>query len=62
MTNRQTTTGTSLAKGPVGLIGLALLAYGVSALIFASHSFAQHTPNGAVHGESWLSLAWTSTV
>ncbi|MGO9901006.1 MAG: hypothetical protein ACLP0J_15235 [Solirubrobacteraceae bacterium] len=56
MTNRQTTQGTSLAKGPAGLVGLALLAYGISALIFAGHSFVQHAPNGAVHGESWLSL------
>jgi hypothetical protein len=56
MTNRQRTKGTSLAKGPVGLIGLALLAYGITALIFGGHSFAQHAPNGAVHGKSWLGL------
>jgi hypothetical protein len=56
MANRQTTKGTSLAKGPVGLIGLALLAYGITALIFGGHSFAQHAPNGAVHGNSWLGL------
>jgi hypothetical protein len=56
MANRQRTKGTSLAKGPVGLIGLALLAYGITALIFGGHSFAQHTPNGAVHGTSWLGL------
>ena len=56
MANRQRTKGTSLAKGPVGLIGLALLAYGITALIFGGHSFAQHAPNGAVHGKSWLGL------
>jgi hypothetical protein len=56
MASRQTTKGTSLAKGPVGLIGLALLAYGIGALIFAGHSFAQHAPNGPVHGNSWLGL------
>ena len=50
------TKGTSLAKGPVGLIGLALLAYGITALIFGGHSFAQHAPNGTVHGEHWLGL------
>ncbi len=56
MANRQRTKGTSLAKGPAGLIGLALLAYGITALIFGGHSFAQHAPNGAVHGNSWLGL------
>ena len=56
MANRQRTKGTSLAKGPVGLIGLALLAYGTTAMIFGGHSFAQHAPNGAVHGGSWLGL------
>ena len=56
MANRQRTKGTSLAKGPAGLIGLALLAYGITALIFGGHSFTQHAPNGAVHGNSWLGL------
>ena len=56
MANGHRTKGTSLAKGPVGLLGLALLAYGITALIFGSHSFAQHAPNGAVHGKSWLGL------
>ena len=56
MANIKSTKGTSLAKGPVGLIGLALLAYGITALIFGGHSFAQHAPNGAVHGGSWLGL------
>ena len=62
MANGQRTKGTSLAKGPVGLIGLALLAYGISALIFGGHNVAQHAPNGAVQGESWLGLevnGWT---
>ena len=56
MASRQKTKGTSLAKGPVGLIGLALLAYGITALIFGGHSFAHHVPNGAVHGKTWLGL------
>ena len=50
------TKGTSLAKGPIGLIGLALLAYGITALIFGGHSFAQHAPNGTVHGKTWIGL------
>jgi hypothetical protein len=56
MTSRGRTKGTSLAKGPVGLIGMALLAYGVTAMIFGGHSFAQHPPNGTVQGSSWLGL------
>lgn len=48
--------GTSLAKGPVGLIGLLLLAYGITALIFGGHSFTQHLPNGTVHGKTWIGL------
>ena len=50
------TKGTSLAKGPVGLIGLALLAYGITALIFGGHGFTQHAPTGAVDGKTWLGL------
>jgi hypothetical protein len=62
MTTRHRTNGWSLAKGPVGLIGLALLAYGITALIFGGHSFAQHAPTGAVYGKTWLGLevnGWT---
>ena len=56
MTTRQTTKGMSLAKGPIGLIGMALLAYGVTALIFGGHGFATHAPTGAVDGKTWLGL------
>lgn len=49
--------GVSLAKGPVGLLGLLGLIYGISALIFGGHGFAtQHVPHGAVHGKLWLGL------
>ncbi len=49
--------GVSLAKGPVGLLGLLGLVYGISALIFAGHGFAtQHVPSGGVHGKTWLGL------
>ena len=54
--------GNVAGEGPVGLIGLALLAYGVTALIFGGHSFTQHAPTGAVDGKSWLGLevnGWT---
>jgi hypothetical protein len=33
--------GVSLAKGPVGIIGMILLAYGVTALVFGGGSFTQ---------------------
>jgi hypothetical protein len=56
MTTRRRSKGTSLAKGPIGLIGLVLLAYGITALIFGGHGFAQHPPTGAVHGKTWLGL------
>jgi hypothetical protein len=56
VTARHSSKGTSLAKGPIGLIGLALLAYGITALIFGGHGFAQHAPTGAVHGKTWLGL------
>jgi hypothetical protein len=54
--------GISLAKGPVGILGLIGLIYGISALIFGSHGFALHIPHGAVHGNKWLGLevnGWT---
>ena len=54
--------GTSLAKGPIGLLGLAALAYGITALLFGGHGFGQHAPTGAVSGKTWLGLevnGWT---
>jgi hypothetical protein len=56
VTTRHDTKGTSLAKGPIGLLGLALLAYGITALIFGGHGFTQHAPTGAVDGKTWLGL------
>jgi hypothetical protein len=60
--NRYRTKGWSLAKGPVAVIGLGLLAYGITALIFGGHGFAQDAPTGAVYGKTWLGLevnGWT---
>jgi len=56
MSSTKRTKGISLAKGPVGLLGLVLLAYGITALIFGGHSFVQHALNGMVHGKRWLGL------
>jgi hypothetical protein len=56
MTRTRRTKGVSLAKGPVGLVGVVLLAYGITALIFGGHGFAHHVPSGAVYGKTWLGL------
>jgi hypothetical protein len=55
--------GVSLAKGPVAIIGLLGVIYGISALIFGSHSFALHIPHGNVTGKRWIALeanGWTA--
>jgi hypothetical protein len=55
--------GVSLAKGPVALVGLALLAYGITAFLFGGHSFAADPISGTVNGKTWLGLevnAWSS--
>jgi uncharacterized protein YjbJ (UPF0337 family) len=59
---RRTKKGISLAKGPVALVGVTLLVYGITALIFGGHSFAQHAPTGEVYGKTWIGLevnGWT---
>ncbi len=55
--------GISLAKGPVAMIGLALLAYGILALLFGDNSFTSNPVDGDVNGESFLGLegnGWTN--
>src|SRR3954447_13646680 len=54
--------GVSLAKGPVGLIGLASLAFGVLGFIFASQNFDFNAPSGTVNGGTFLGVegnGWT---
>jgi hypothetical protein len=46
--------GVSLAKGPVWLIGLGLVIFGVLALIFGGHGFAQHAIGGTQNGKQFL--------
>jgi hypothetical protein len=46
--------GASLAKGPVGIVGIVLLAYGVLALIFGGNGFTAHPVDGTVQGAKWL--------
>jgi hypothetical protein len=57
--------GMSLAKGPVGLAGVVLLAYGITAIIFGGQSFATSFPDGTVGGEKWIWMSvngWTSVL
>jgi hypothetical protein len=55
--------GVSLAKGPAGLIGLALLAYGATGLIFGGSGFSSDPVSGNVDGSTGLGLegnGWTN--
>ena len=55
--------GVSLAKGPAGIIGVALLAYGVTGLIFGGNGFATDPVSGTVNGSTWLGIegnGWTN--
>jgi hypothetical protein len=52
----------SLATGPIALLGLVGILYGVLALIFGGHSFTLRVPHGAVGGRHYLHLltnGWT---
>jgi hypothetical protein len=63
MDKTKRTRGVSLAKGPIALIGVLLLAYGVTAFVMGGHSFALDFPGGTVNGKTWLGLevnAWSS--
>ena len=54
--------GVSLAKGPVGLVGLLSLALGVLGFVFGSQSFTMHPISGTVTGGTFLGIAgnaWT---
>jgi hypothetical protein len=56
------TKGVSLAKGPVGIIGVVLLAGGILGLLFGSTDFTSDAPNGDVSGGTFLGIegnGWT---
>jgi hypothetical protein len=53
---RTTTPGVSLAKGPVSIIGMILLAYGVTGLIFGGNNFDSSPLDGTVNGDTWLGI------
>jgi len=56
--------GTSLAKGPVAILGMASLAFGVLGLILGGNSFSGLSiPSGTMNGESFLGIegnGWTN--
>ena len=55
--------GISLAKGPVGLLGLAMLAYGVIAFLLGGDGFGSSPVDGTVDGETFLGIegnGWTN--
>jgi hypothetical protein len=56
------TKGVSLAKGPVGIIGVVLLAGGILGLLMGSTDFTTSAPDGDVTGGTFLGIegnGWT---
>jgi hypothetical protein len=56
------TKGVSLAKGPVGIIGVVLLAGGILGLLMGSTDFTTNAPDGDVTGGTFLGIegnGWT---
>jgi hypothetical protein len=57
-------TGWSLVKGPVAIIGVLGIAFGVAGLIFGGHSFTTASiPHGTITGKHWLGIelnGWTN--
>jgi hypothetical protein len=56
------TKGVSLAKAPVGIIGIVLVVGGLLGLVFGSTSFTANPPDGTVTGDTWLGIegnGWT---
>src|SRR5918997_4691355 len=54
--------GLSLAKGPVLIVGIASLVFGVLGFIFANQSFTMDVPDGTVNGGTFLGVegnGWT---
>jgi hypothetical protein len=58
--------GVSLAKGPVWILGMLGVAYGVTGLIFGGHGFTTaQVPHGSISGTHWLGLlgnGWTNAL
>jgi hypothetical protein len=63
--SRRRKDGISLAKGPVALIGLALLAYGILNFLFGGNSFSASPIDGTVTGDKFLGIeanGWTNVL
>lgn len=64
MAQNNTHKGVSLAKGPVLIIGLAMIAFGILALLIGgAHGFTANPPSGSVSGMDFLGLevnGWSS--
>lgn len=63
--NDTTRSGVSLAKGPVGLLGLAMVAFGVLSLIFGGTAFTTDAVSGDVTGATFLGVegnGWTNVL
>jgi len=61
--NKNDSKGVSLAKGPVGVTGIILLAAGVLGFVFAGNSFTADPLNGTATGETFLGFegnGWTN--
>jgi hypothetical protein len=57
--------GVSLAKGPVGLLGLAMIAWGVIHFLMGGNGFTTDPMSGTVNGDSFLGLegnGWTNVL
>ena len=55
--------GTSLAKGPVGILGIAMIVFGVIAFISGGSQFDANPVDGTVNGDTFLGLelnSWSS--
>ncbi len=56
--------GVSLAKGPVALLGLAMLAWGILSLLFGGNGFStRNVPDGPIPGAEFLGIegnGWTN--
>lgn len=63
MANSHKRNGVSLAKGPAGLLGLAMIAFGVLSYLMGADSFTADPFRGTVNGDTFLGLeanGWTS--
>lgn len=64
-TNDTPRDGVSLAKGPVGILGLAMVAFGVLGLLFGGTSFTTDPFSGDVTGDRFLGVegnGWTNVL